>query len=209
MPDLIIADIMMPVVDGNALSQQIKNDITLNHIPLILLTARSGKEDELTGLNTGADDYITKPFYKDVLLARISTLLKNRRLIREKMKRELMDNGKPVPSFEEKFLERVSSVCEEKMEDSEFNVEQLCEILNISQPQLYRKIKSLTDNSPFEFIRILRLKKAARLILNEVDNISQISYAVGFTDPKYFSKCFKAFFGKSPSAYKAGMQKDA
>jgi signal transduction histidine kinase/ligand-binding sensor domain-containing protein/DNA-binding response OmpR family regulator len=207
MPDIIIADIMMPVVDGYALSQKIKEDITLNHIPLILLTAKSGKEDELTGLNTGADDYITKPFYRDVLLARINTLLKNRGLIREKIKRELIDNGKPVPSFEEKFLKRVNSVCEENMEASEFNVEQLCEILNISQPQLYRKIKSLTDYSPFEFIRILRLKKAARLLINDADNVSQIAYSVGFTDPKYFSKCFKAFFGKSPRVYKTDMKK--
>ncbi len=202
LPDLIIADIMMPILDGYALSQKVKNDITLNHIPFILLTAKSGKENELTGLNTGADDYITKPFYEELLLARINTLLKNRGLTREKIKRELTDKETPILSFEEKFLQQVNSVCEENMQNSEFNVEQLCEILNISQPHLYRKIKTLTDYSPTEFVRILRLKKAARLIRNESDNISQIAYDVGFTDPKYFSKCFKAFFGQSPSAYK-------
>jgi DNA-binding response OmpR family regulator len=202
LPDLIITDIMMPLVDGYALSQKIKNDLALNHIPLILLTAKSGKEDELTGLNAGAEDYITKPFNKEVLLARINTILNNRRLIREKIKRDLTDNEKPLLSFDEKFLQQVNSVCEENMEDSSFNVEQLCEILNISQPHLYRKIKNLTDHSPIEFIRILRLKKAARLILLNSDNISQIAYSVGFTDPKYFSKCFKAFFGQSPRAYK-------
>ena len=202
LPDLIIADIMMPVVDGYALSQKIKSDIALSHTPLILLTARSGKEDELTGLNTGAEDYITKPFNKDVLLARINTILNNRKLTREKIKRELVDNENPLPSFNEKFLQQVNSLCEENMGDSSFNVEQLCEILNISQPHLYRKIKNLTDHSPNEFIRILRLKKAARLINHDSDNISQIAYDVGFTDPKYFSKCFKAFFGQSPRAYK-------
>ncbi|MFW5656521.1 MAG: two-component regulator propeller domain-containing protein [Bacteroidota bacterium] len=202
MPDLIIADVMMPILDGYALSQKVKNDISLNHIPFILLTAKSGKENELTGLNTGADDYITKPFYKEVLLGRINTILKNRKLTREKIKRELTDNETPILSFEEKFLQQVNSICEENMENSEFNVEQLCERLNISQPHLYRKIKNLTEHSPTEFIRILRLKKAARLIRHDSDNISQIAYDVGFTDPKYFSKCFKAFFGQSPSTYK-------
>ncbi|MGK7394628.1 MAG: two-component regulator propeller domain-containing protein [Candidatus Cyclobacteriaceae bacterium M3_2C_046] len=206
-PDLIVSDIMMPVTDGYEFAKKVKQDITLNHIPVILLTARSGKDDELEGLHTGADDYITKPFYKEVLLARIGTILKNRKIVQEKIRKELIESNQPIDSIEDKFLKQVMEVCEQNLENFGFNVEQLCESLNLSQPQLYRKIKSLTGYSPFEFMRVLRLKKAAQLIRHDYDNISQIAYAVGFSDPKYFSKCFKALFGETPTKFKYSKNK--
>ena len=201
MPDLIVSDIMMPVADGYDFTNKVKQDITLSHIPVILLTARTGMEDELAGLDNGADDFITKPFKKEILLARISTLLRNRQLVRDKIKKELIANY-DTPSLEDKFLNKVLSACQDNLQDCEFNVEQLCDKLHISQPQLYRKIKSLTGYSPLEFMRVLRLKKAAGMIVHHADNISQIAYSVGFNDPKYFSKCFKSLFGQTPSEFK-------
>jgi len=207
-PDLIISDVMMPGKDGISLCKELKSQITTSHIPIILLTARTSTVYEIEGLKTGADDYITKPFNANVVQARISSLLENR----DKMRAHLLNKVRFEPTnaaleddsdTENAFIHKAILLVENNLENPSFGIETMVDELHMSQSTLYRKIKSLTGLSLTAFIRSVRLKKAAYLILSSDLNLNQIAYEVGFNDYKYFKTSFKKQFECLPSKYKA------
>ncbi len=202
-PDLIISDIIMPGMDGNQLCKKLKTDERTSHIPIILLTARSSEEDKTKGLAGGADDYIVKPFNVNELKARVDNLIKSRQQLRERFSREIKLEPKNVyiSSIDEKFLQRVIKTIEENISDSDFGVESLSQAVRMNRVQLYRKIKSLTDQTVNDFIRILRLKRAAQLLKQSNLTVTEIAYEVGFSDSSNFARDFRKHFGMPPSAY--------
>ncbi len=206
-PDLIVCDVMMPGKDGITLSKELKSQITTSHIPIILLTARTATVYEIEGLQTGADDYITKPFNSAVIKARIKNLLENR----EKMKAHLLNKVRFEPtaaepeenaSTEDAFIHQAILLVENNLDNADFGIETMMSELHMSQSTLYRKIKSLTGLSLTAFIRSIRLKKSAQLILTSDMNLNEIAYQVGFNDYKYFKSSFKKQFDCVPSMYK-------
>jgi signal transduction histidine kinase/DNA-binding response OmpR family regulator/ligand-binding sensor domain-containing protein len=204
-PDLIISDIMMPGVDGYELCRQLKNDIRTSHIPIILLTAKASEENILQGLETGADDYITKPFNTKILCARIKNMIDLRSQLQLKLKRQmrLQPAEISVTSFDEEFYRELEGVLEKNLSDSEFNVEQLGKKLYLSRATLYRKIMALTGEPPYQFIRSYRLKRAAQLLKANFGNVTEVAIEVGFTNMAYFTQCFKEEFHQLPSTYQA------
>lgn len=202
-PDIIISDVMMPGMDGIELCKLIKTDIRTSHIPLILLTARSAEEQKREGLMTGADDYITKPFNFDILLLRIRKLLQLRKSRQEVFRGqiEVSPSEITITSLDEKLIQKAIKYVEDNMSRSELSVEELSRELGMSRVHLYKKLLSITGKTPIEFIRTIRLKRAAQLLKQSQLNVSEIAYQVGFNNPKYFSKYFKEEFGVLPSAY--------
>jgi signal transduction histidine kinase/DNA-binding response OmpR family regulator len=202
-PDLIISDWMMPQMNGIELCGHLKKDSRTSHIPVILLTALANQDAKLKGLETGADEYLTKPFSTEELDKRIFNLIENRRKLREYFSREirLEPTQQVVTSAEEKFLKRVMQIVEEKMADSEFSVDELSREVGLSRVHLHRKLKALTGESASDFIRMMRLKRAAQLLEARAGNIAEIAYQVGFNTLSYFSKCFKEQFGVLPNEY--------
>jgi len=203
LPDLVITDLMMPKMDGVELCEKMKTDERTSHIPVIMLTAKTSVEDRIEGLETGADDYLTKPFNIKELRVRVKNLIKQRQKLRERFRKELMLEPKDiaVTSADERFLKQTLDIIEKNMSDEDFNVEQLGSELAMSRMQLFRKIKALTDQAPSEFIRTIRLKRAAQLIKSNFGNLAEITYEVGFNHPSYFAKCFRELFGVAPSEY--------
>jgi signal transduction histidine kinase/DNA-binding response OmpR family regulator/ligand-binding sensor domain-containing protein len=203
MPDLIVSDIMMPVMSGIEMCIKIKNDPQTSHIPVILLTARSTDENKLEGFENGADDYLTKPFSMRLLSARILNLINIRLSLRKKFRNEiiLQPNAKYVTSSESIFINKVMSIIEEKMSDPNFDVDTLSKEVGISSRHLLNKLQSLTDHTPVELIRTLRLKRAEYLLAQKSLTIAEVAYDVGFSDPNYFSKCFTKQYGKTPKEY--------
>ena len=202
-PDIIISDIMMPVKDGIALTQHLKNDERTSHIPIILLTAKAGDHNELLGIEVGADDYITKPFNSKILKTKVKKLIENRRLLQERYSQELVLLPKDVTitNIDEQFLERLQNVLDTNLVEPSFSASSFSVAIGMSRMQLHRKLKALTGLTTSEFIRSQRLKLAAKLLKESDTNISQIGYAVGFNDHTYFSKCFKEFYHCTPSEY--------
>ena len=208
-PDLIVSDVMMPVMNGLEFCQRVKDNIATSHIPVILLTARALSKHQVEGYESGADAYITKPFSADVLLARIDNLLKNRLRLKglfaneEEKKVEQAETPAKEPQQpqqkEDKFMTRFREYIEQHMSDSNLSVEAIGAELGLSRVQLYRKVKALTGQSPVELLRTVRLHKAHRLLQDSVKSISEVAYEVGFTSPSYFTKCFRDEFGASPS----------
>lgn len=213
-PDLILSDVMMPNLSGTEMCAKLKRNVQTSHIPIILLTARAAVKYKIEGLETGADDYITKPFNTSLLKARVKNVLQNRILMQQKFKqdpkievRELTSN-----SIDEKVLEQAKEIVEKNIDNSEFDVQEFAQAMGIGRTRLYTKIKGVTGQTPNEFILSTRLKKAAELLLNgdEELNVSEIAYSVGFSTPRYFSRCFRQHFGVSPSKYgkvDAGIEK--
>jgi signal transduction histidine kinase/DNA-binding response OmpR family regulator len=203
MPDLIISDIMMPGMDGVELCGRIKTDKTLCHIPLILLTARSSEQQQLKGLEMGADDYITKPFSFQILEAKINNILTSRQRMRQvfKSKLQIEPNDIAVTSLDEQLMHKVLGLVEKNMANADYTIELMSHDLGMSRTLLYKKILALTGKPPLEFLRLLRLKRAAVLLSKSQLNVSEIAFQVGFNDPKYFSKHFKNEFGVIPSKY--------
>jgi len=205
-PDLIISDIMMPKMDGNELTRILKNDEKTSHIPIILLTAKSEQESKLEGLETGADDYLTKPFDTKELQVRIRNLINIRRKLQEKygktdfvpQKRGEAKAGK-LSNLEEKFMSKVLEVIENRFSEEEFSIEQFGKEAGMSRVQLHRKLKALTGKSASHYLRSVRLNKAKKTIEGQKGNVSEIAYSVGFSSPQYFTKCFRKEFGCSPS----------
>jgi DNA-binding response OmpR family regulator len=202
-PDVVITDLMMPRMDGVELCRHLKTDERTSHIPLILLTARASEESRLDGLDTGADDYITKPFHVHELLLRVRNLVASRRQLRERFTREvkLQPRDIAITSADEKFLMVAIATVEKHMADSEFSVEALEGEMALSKMQLYRKLKALTDQSPNEFIRTIRLKRAAALLTARSGTVTEIAYEVGFNNLSYFAKCFREMYGVTPSEF--------
>ena len=199
-PDLIVSDVMMPKMDGIDFCNQIKSNVCISHVPILLLTAKSGKENTLIGFENGADDYVEKPFDTDILLARIQSLLMNRNLIRTKLQKtpvaRVSTNG--LNQLDRKFLEKVEGIVLGNMALSEFSVEELGRQVGMSRATLYRKIKGLLGQSPIEYIRSIRLKEALRLIKDGNTDIINVAEMVGFKDVVYFKNCFKKLFEVMP-----------
>jgi len=216
LPDIIITDIMMPEMDGLELARKIKSDETTSHIPVVVLTAKTDLDTQLEALKTGADDYITKPFSSTYLKARIDNILNQRRKLHETFLSTLSTNlshqtskvfstdpSLPVvESFDEKLLVKVMEIMEKNMDNSELTVDQLVSKIGIGRSVFFKKLKSLTGIAPIEFIREVRIKRAAQLIETGEFTISQVTFMVGNNDPRYFSRCFKQKFGMTPSEYK-------
>jgi YesN/AraC family two-component response regulator len=202
-PDIIISDILMPVSDGYDLCKRIKNDERTSHIPVILLTALHSREHEIKGLTTGADDFITKPFDLSVLQAKVENLLSIRELLRQKFSGTVFLEPKNVviSSPDERFLQKAIEVIENNISDSDLDIESFSVKVGVSRMQLYRKLHALTDMTVKEFIRHIRLKRAAQLLIQEKMNVSEVAYEVGFKDLSHFRKCFKREFGMSASDF--------
>ncbi|MGD2085108.1 MAG: ATP-binding protein [Candidatus Aminicenantes bacterium] len=202
-PDLIISDIMMPEVDGYALCRVLKNDINTCHIPIILLTAKASEESIIQGLETGADDYIIKPFNTKILCARIKNLIDLRRQLQEKRRKQMMLQPAEisVSSMDEEFYKELQDVIEKNLSDSEFNVEELGKKLYMSRTTLYRKVMALVGETPLQFIRSYRLKRAAQLLKANFGNVTEVAVEVGFCNMAHFTQCFKEQFHQLPSTF--------
>lgn len=198
---IVISDVMMPEMDGMELCRKIKTDIRYSHIPVILLTARTADEHELSGLKEGADDYITKPFNLEILLLRIQKILKWTKNNHEKFKTiDISPSEITVSSLDEQLIEKAIRAVEENMDNSEFSVEELSSYVGMSRGHLYKKLIMITGKSPLEFMRILRIKRGKQLLEQSQLNVSQIAYQIGLS-PKQFAKYFKDEFGYVPSEY--------
>jgi AraC-like DNA-binding protein len=196
---------MLPLMSGPELCRKLKqHDITC-HIPIILLTAKTSAESKIEGLQTGADDYITKPFEPDELITRVNNLIVSRKKLREQFSREiiLQPAAITITSADEKFLQKAMQIVEEHMADATFSVESFSYEMGISRMQLLRKLKALTNHSPADFIRVMRLKRACELFTNKAGTIAEIAYQVGFNDPSYFAKSFYKQYGVTPSEFYA------
>ena len=205
LPDLVISDIMMPEMDGNTLCSKIKSSPTTSHIPVVLLTAKSRDEDQLEGLETGADAYIMKPFNMDILRQTIMNLINTHRMLRLKYSRNDLLEEKveriDMKSPDDKLLERVMVVINKNISNSDLSVDSIAEEVGISRVHLHRKMKELTGQTPHDFIRNIRLKRAAHLLANNNMNIAEVMYACGFNNSASFSTIFKRFYGLSPRDY--------
>ncbi|MBR1687929.1 MAG: response regulator [Prevotella sp.] len=204
-PDLVITDVMMPVMDGIALCQKLKKNVNTNHIPIVMLTARNAEEDRLQGLENGADAYIVKPFSIDILRTTVANLLQSRQLLRNKYSGQESQAGRvetvTLKSPDERLLERVMTAINKNMSNPELSVEFISQEVGISRAHLHRKLKELTNQSPRDFIRNIRLKQAAQLLAESNQNITEVMYAVGFQNAASFSTMFKNFYGVSPKEY--------
>ncbi|RLD26410.1 MAG: hypothetical protein DRI54_02910, partial [Bacteroidetes bacterium] len=216
-PDIIISDVMMPGMDGNEFLRKVKLDQRTSHIPVILLTARASSEDKIEGLETGADDFITKPFDGKELQVRVKNLIeqreRTRKILEEKIQSsnsvihiDFADSG--ITSMDEQFLKKVFENVRLHHAKSEFNAKDLGEAIGLSVSQLYRKIKALTGQTTVEFIRTFRLTRAAELLNKKSATIAEIAYEVGFSSPSYFAECFRMHFGKLPSEYAENVTND-
>lgn len=204
LPDLILSDIMMPKIDGIEMCKMLHNNISTNHIPIILITAKNSSNSKILGLKSGAIEYINKPFNTNELLLKINNIISAKELIISKYRKEVITSPdiKLKKSQDDIFLENLMKAINDRIENANFKIEELADSLNMSYSVLYRKCNTLTGKSLVDFVRELRLKKAAVLITKFGYSISETSFMVGFNDPKYFSKCFKKQFGKSPKLFK-------
>lgn len=202
-PDIILADMLMPVMNGLEMCRKLKKDDRTSHIPMIMLTAVNSKETELRSLLSGIDDYITKPFDIQILTAKVNNLLAIRNAMREKIKSDLLLRPADVviDSPNERFLKKAVEVVEKYMDDADLDIEKFSEEMGVSRMQLYRKFEALTNMTVKEFIRNIRLKRAAQLLEQEKITISEVAWAVGFRDLSYFRKCFKEEYGVTPTDY--------
>ena len=199
-PDLIISDVMMPVMDGFKMTGELKRNSHTSHIPVILLTAKAGQQHKVEGLETGADDYLTKPFDAKELLVRIQNLIQQRKLLRKKFAGQILlkPSEIAVNSADEKFLTNVMQAIEKNMGEEDFGVEELAKEVAMSRSQLHRKLIALTNQPPSEVLRNTRLLRAKELLQKKFATPSEVAFKVGFNSHTYFSKCFKEEFGISP-----------
>ena len=201
-PDIIISDVMMPIQDGIGLCNHLKYNELTSHIPIILLTAKVGDSNEIEGLKTGADAYITKPFNSDKLKLRVKKLIENRQQLQKHFSKDFSINPElPITSTETEFLKRLKTVLDEKITNIDFTSEAFSEAMFMSRTQLHRKLKAIVNMSTSEFIRAQRLKLAIGLLKKSDATVSEIAYQVGFNTPSYFIKCFKDVYNCTPSDY--------
>ena len=200
-PDAIICDVMMPVMDGLECCRKLKTELQTSHIPVMLLTACSLDEQRIQGFECGADSYISKPFNSKLLLVRLRNLMDNHKRLKQFFGDKTTLSKESVSDVDKGFVDRFRELIEENLADSELSVEDLGGKMGLSRVQLYRKIKALTNYSPNDLVRIARLKKAASLLASSEKTISEITYEVGFTSPSYFTKCYKEYFGESPTDF--------
>jgi len=204
-PDLIISDVLMPELSGTEMCAKLKRNIKTSHIPIILLTARAGIDQNIEGFETGADDYIVKPFNTNVLKARVKNIIQNRVMMQQRFQQNPIAKIQEITSnsIDSKILDQAIQIIENNLSNSEFDIQDFAKLMGMGRTRLFAKIKGITGQTPNDFILSIRLKKAAELLLsNEEDlNVSEIAYSVGFNTPRYFSKCFREHFGVSPSQY--------
>ncbi len=202
-PDLVLSDVMMPVMDGYALCRALKADERLRTIPVILLTAKAGEQETVHGLESGADDYIAKPFNMSELKARVTTLIRSRRQARSQFSREIVVQpaGITIQPEEEVFLKRVLAVVEDHLGDSGFGVGAMADAVGLSRRQFERRLTQAAGETPAELLRRMRLERARQLLDARSGTIAEVAYAVGFRSPAHFSKAFRKAFGLSPSAF--------
>ncbi|RYZ49686.1 MAG: response regulator transcription factor, partial [Chitinophagaceae bacterium] len=202
-PQLVVSDIHMPVMDGIELSRKLRADKRTAHIPLILLTALTGEENQLKGLQSGASDYVTKPFHAEVLNVKIRNLLQLNNQLKTTYSRQIKVLAPEVSfsSANEKLLQTIAQYLEENLTNSQLSVEELSRHVCMSRSSLYSKLLELTGQTPVEYIRSVKLEKAAVMLEKSDMNIAQIAYSVGFSTPNYFAKSFKAKYGMLPSDY--------
>lgn len=203
-PDLIIADVVMPGLSGKALAEKLKSDLRTSHIPIILLTAQVSMEQQIAGIQSMADLYVTKPFNFEYLFASVKNLIHNRAILKEHFTSDI-STGERLPlskSIDKKFVNDFAGIVEQNLANDKFNVDDICKIIGISRVQLYRKVKALLGCSITDYILNRRLKKAKYLLNNENHTISEITYMIGFSNPNYFATVFKAKYGVTPSEFK-------
>ncbi len=199
-PDLILTDLMMPVLDGNKLTRQLKSDIRTNHIPVVMLTAKSAQGDRIGGIETGAEAYLTKPFDAAELRATLANLLAQRRILQEKFAKQIRLDAPAaaVVSLDDQFLQKVLATIEDHLDDETFGVEPLAAAVAMSRSNLFRKVEALLGKSPNQLIRERRLLKAKHLLENGAGNSTEVAFMTGFNSPSYFAKCFQEMFGEAP-----------
>ena len=209
-PDLILLDINMPGMDGFELCKTIKSNVGYSHIPIILLTAKTNIQSKIEGMELGADSYIEKPFSPEYLLAVVSNLINNR----EKLRRDFAKspfvavNTMALTKADEEFIKKLNEIILSNLSNQEFSMDDMAESLNMSRSSFYNKLKALTDQAPADYIRLIRLKRAAQLLSEGQYNISEISDMTGFNDVKYFREVFKKYYKISPSGYSKGEMKE-
>ena len=206
--DLIISDVMMPGSNGFEITRKLKSDFSTSHIPIILLTALNAAESHLEGVKSGADSYITKPFSTKLLLASIFKLIEQRDKLKEKFSNDLSAK-RPVMCTSDKdkeFVENLTKIVEEQLTNPEFTADDFASMMSLGRTIFYRKVRGVTGYTPKEYLRIMRMKKAAELLSTKKYTVSEVTYMVGINDPFYFSRCFKAQFGISPSSYQKRYQ---
>jgi YesN/AraC family two-component response regulator len=197
----------MPGMSGIEMCRKVRNNDRTSHIPIIVVTAKADRESKIEGLETGADDFLVKPFDKEELRLRVRNMIEQKKKLREKIYKEFVfgKGAIQVEGWDERFLKQTTDHIRTHISDPEFNVRNLSRIMGISEMQMYRKLKGSTNMSPGELIRNTRLKSSLVLLKQGSDNISQIAYQVGFTNHAYFSKCFRELYGMTPKAYAKGM----
>ena len=205
MPDIVLSDIMMPIMDGTTLCAKLKNNIRTNLIPIVLLTAKSSDEDKLEGLETGADAYIVKPFNLDILKRTLLNLVASRNMMRNKMEgketQEKNVENLEIQTADDKLMEKVMKVINANMNNADLSIDYIAKEVGLSRVHFYRKMKILTNQSPHNFLRNIRMKQAARLFDDGHQNVNDVMYAVGYNNASSFSVAFKAVYGMAPREY--------
>jgi len=206
-PDLVISDLMMPVLGGMELCRELKNDQRTSHIPIVILTAKSDKRSKLDGLETGADDYLIKPFDAEELQVRVKNLITQRKKLREAFRKQLLEHVSPTDKRGQgdKLIKRLLETFEKKYSEYDFSVEDMGKEMLMSRAQFYRKVNALTGTSPNELLRLFRIKKAASLLESDDHNIAEIMYEVGFRSTSHFAESFRKYYGKNPSEFRASL----
>lgn len=203
-PDLIVSDVMMPIMDGLQLCKKLKEDVITSHIPVILLTARSTEAHQMEGYDSGADAYLTKPFSAELLISSIANLLKNRKQLKLLLDGKQNEESKEKISTPDKiFIDNLKEAIKKNMSNPNLRMDDLGDEIGLSRVQMYRKVKVLTGLSPTELLRQMRLQRAAALLSSTTKTVAEIAFEVGFNTPGYFSKCFKEQYGKQPTDLRA------
>ena len=204
-PDVVVCDAMMPVMDGMECCRRLKSELQTSHIPVLMLTAYAMDEYELQGYENGADAYMAKPFNARILLARVRNLLDNRRRLQKSLASHQVPGqdgkGGEMGGMDKSFMEKLYSQIEEHLADADYNVDAMGAQVGLSRVQLYRKTKALTGYSPNELLRMARLKRAAKLLASTDKTVAEVGYAVGFASPSYFAKCYKECYGENPTDF--------
>jgi YesN/AraC family two-component response regulator len=205
LPDLVISDVMMPLMNGLEMCQLIRKNVPTSTVPIILLTAVDDKETELKSIHLNIDAFIAKPFQPDILLSRVNQLIHKNQTLEAKFRLEAIVSYRgeiEAVSYDEKFLSSITKIIEDHLDDSDLNVTSLCEFSGINNKQIYRKLKQLTGMTPVDYIKSIRMKKAAMLLVQKKFTVAEVMYMVGFSNHSYFSKCFQAEFHKTPMQFR-------
>jgi YesN/AraC family two-component response regulator len=215
LPDFIITDVMMPVMDGLSMIHQIKQNKDICHIPVIVLSAKASLEDRLQGLQEGIDDYITKPFSATYLKRRIENIISQRHALQQSYLEQITPENSAeyklespqIVDADQQMMKTLMNFLEDNIGNPELRIDDLASAVNLGRTVFYEKIKSIVGMTPVDFVRHVRMQRAEELVARSKSSFSEIAYAVGFSDPKYFSKCFKKETGMSPSEYREKVKK--